>query len=149
MWLTRFEPVPYESQSYVLTINTIVTEVDVRFELTNRLITDFLFSRQVVFIHSPNLPNCPTLRLLMSSYFGFLFLKTCEASLIKTSNTTGRSCVRSFISTKSHSRRRLSANPLFKSWIKDYWVSLTLYLYVFLSRTERIRTFIANFQRVA
>ena len=62
----------------------------------------------------------PTLRLWVSSYFGFLFCsKTCEASLVKTVNTTGRSCVTPLIPTSSHLRLILpNIHPLFKCWIK-------------------------------
>ena len=46
--------------------------------------------------------------------------------LLKQSTLVGGAVPFSFVPTKSHSRRRHSANPLLnESWIKDYWVSLT------------------------
>ena len=58
----------------------------------------------------------PTLRLLMSSYFGFLFLKNLRGVPLLKHPTLLRGVVSySFIPMKSHSRRRLSAELLFKS----------------------------------
>ena len=50
----------------------------------------------------------------------FYFLKTCEASLIKNSQQLlGGGVSLSFIPTKSHSRRRHSAESFLKSWFED------------------------------
>ena len=63
--------------------------------------------------------NTPTWDYRWVDLSVFYFLKTCWSYPLKTSNTTGRDCVSPFIPTKSHSRRRLSAESFFKSWFED------------------------------
>jgi hypothetical protein len=72
----------------------------------------------------------PTMRLLVSSYFGFLFLKNLRGIPHENSQHYWEGLCQSLYPTMSHSRRRHSAESFLKSWFED-----TEYLLLIVVRT--------------
>ena len=61
----------------------------------------------------------PTLRLLVSRFIGFLFLKNLLVLPVKNIQHYWEGMCLSLYPTMSHSRRRHSAESFFKSWFED------------------------------
>ena len=85
-----------------------------RIELTTETLQVFLAK---ALVHAS--PNFPTLRLLVSRFIGFLFLKNLMVLPVKNIQHYWEEMCLFLYPMKSHSRRRLSAESFFKSWFED------------------------------